>query len=392
MQNTKQNKYSKDNWCVIVPTYNNEKTLSKVISEILKISSNIIVINDGSTDSTSHVLENYTNKITLITHSKNQGKGRALRNGFQHAINNGFHYAITIDSDGQHYPEDIYQFLNEITVNPESLVVGARDMTQDGIPKKSSFGNKFSNFWFWTETGISLSDTQTGFRLYPLDKIKNITFLTNKFEFEIEILVRLAWRDVSVKEIPIKVKYDKYERVSHFRPFQDFARISILNTILFTIALLYYIPLRFLYLLFGKLRIKNLIQEFFNQEGSSLHKSCSVGFGVFMGIIPIWGFQMLVAVFLSYLLKLNKVIVLISSNISIPPFIPFIIFGSYYFGHFLLGGEKLVFSSDIDLQNIQSVLKQYIFGSFLFAIFSGIIFFCFTYLSLNLSDKLRIKK
>ena len=212
------------------------------------------------------------------------------------------------------------------------------------------------------------------------------------FEFEIEILVRLAWRDVSVKEIPIKVKYDIYERVSHFRPFQDFARISILNTILFTIALLYYIPLRFLYLIFGKFQIKNLIQEFFSQEGSNLHKSCSVGFGVFMGIIPIWGFQMLVAVFLSYLLKLNKVIVLISSNISIPPFIPFIIFGSYYFGHFLLGGEKLVFSSDIDLQNIQSVLKQYIFGSLLFAIFSGIIFFCFTYLSLNLSNKLRIKK
>ena len=114
MPNTKQNKSSKDNWCVIVPTYNNEKTLSKVISKIIKISSNIIVVNDGSTDSTNHILENYINKITIITHNKNEGKGRALRNGFSHAINCGFHYAITIDS--------VFSFLSSST----SLRVGGK--------------------------------------------------------------------------------------------------------------------------------------------------------------------------------------------------------------------------------------------------------------------------
>ena len=392
MQNTKQNKFSKDNWCVIVPTFNNEKTLSKVISEIINITPNIIVVNDGSTDNTNQILENYNERITIITHKKNEGKGMALRNGFNLAINNGFNHAITIDSDGQHYPEDIYQFLNEINTDSELLIVGARDMNQDGIPKKSNFGNKFSNFWFWIETGISLSDTQTGFRLYPLNKIKNITFLTNKFEFEIEILVRLAWKDVLIKEIPVKVKYDKHERVSHFRPFQDFARISILNTILFAIALLYYIPLRLLYLFFGKLRIKNAIQEFFSQKGSDFQKSVSVGFGVFMGIVPVWGFQMIAAVFLSYLLKLNKVIVLISSNISIPPFIPFIIFGSLYTGNLIIGGEQLIFSTDINLGDVKPILKQYFIGSIIFAILLGFIFFIFSYLLLNISKKLISKK
>ena len=392
MQNTKENNFTKNNWCVIVPTFNNEKTLLKIISEINNITSNIIVVNDGSTDNTNHILEKYSEKITIITHDKNEGKGKALRNGFNYAINSGFKYAITIDSDGQHYPEDIYQFLNEINTDSESLIVGARDMNQDGIPKKSNFGNKFSNFWFWVETGISLSDTQTGFRLYPLNKIKNITFLTNKFEFEIEILVRSVWKGILIKEIPIKVKYDKDERVSHFRPFQDFIRISILNTILVAIALIYYIPLRLLYLLFGKLKIKNIIQNFFCQKGSDSQKSLSLGFGIFMGIVPIWGFQMLAAVFLAYLLKLNKVIVLISSNISIPPFIPFIIFGSLYTGNFIIGGEKIIFSSDINLDNIQSVLKQYLIGSIIFALLLGFIFSTLSYLLLKISKKLIEKK
>ena len=177
-----------------------------------------------------------------------------------------------------------------------------------------------------------------------------------------------------------------------FRPFKDSTRISILNTVLFIIALLYYIPLRGLYILFGKERIKNIRKEFFSQEGTILQKSLSVGFGVFMGIVPIWGFQMLAALFLSYIFRLNKVIVLLFSNISIPPFIPFILFGSYYAGHLVIGGEELIFSTNIDLEHVQSVLKQYIFGSFLFAIFSGVIFFSFTYLCLMLSNKLFIKK
>ena len=115
-------------------------------------------------------------------------------------------------------------------------------MAQEGVPKKSSFGNKFSNFWFWVETGIWLEDTQSGFRLYPLSYLKEMKFYTKKFEFEIEVIVRAAWQGTSVKNIPIKVKYDETERVSHFRPFKDFTRISIFNTILVLITIFYIMP------------------------------------------------------------------------------------------------------------------------------------------------------
>ena len=185
MQNIKPNNSSEKKWCVIIPTFNNDKTLEKVLKEVLNICKNIIVVNDGSDDNTSQILNNFSDKIDIITHKENKGKGKSLRDAFEYAISKDFKYGITIDSDGQHYPTDINLFIEAISKHPDSIIVGARDMTQDGVPKKSSFGNKFSNFWFWAETGISLSDTQTGFRLYPLNKMKDMIFLTNKFEFEI---------------------------------------------------------------------------------------------------------------------------------------------------------------------------------------------------------------
>lgn len=383
MQSTKENNIVTNKLCVIIPTYNNEQTLEKIISEVLLICSNVIIVNDGSTDKTSQILEKYSSQIYLITHTQNQGKGKSLRDAFDFAINKNFEYAITIDSDGQHFPEDINLFIDKIQQSSDSIIVGARNMNQDGIPKKSSFGNKFSNFWFWVDTGISLSDTQTGFRLYPLNKIRGMRFFTTKFEFEIEVLVRMIWKGVQVKEIPIRVKYDD-ARISHFRPLKDFTRISILNTIFLIIALLFYIPQRFLSLLFGKERIQKIKQEFLSQKGSKLQKSLSIGFGVFMGIVPIWGFQMIVAIFLAYIFKLNKIIVLVFSNISIPPLIPFILFGSYYTGHLLIGGEELIFSTEIGFEHVQSVLKQYLIGSMIVSLILGFIFFIFSYFFMSL--------
>ena len=230
---------------VIVPTYNNERTLKRVLDGVLEYTHSIIVVNDGSTDSTSEILKNYP-QIIQIHLPENKGKGNALAIGFKVAKEKGFKNAITIDSDGQHYPDDIPNFVEALKSESEPvLLIGNRNMSQDGIPKKSSFGNRFSNFWFWFETGIKLEDTQSGYRLYPLAHIPQ-KFYTKKFEFEIEVIVRSAWKGVNVKNIPVKVLYDMNERVSHFRPFKDFTRISILNTVLVTITLFYIIPRNFL--------------------------------------------------------------------------------------------------------------------------------------------------
>ncbi|MCK4407859.1 MAG: glycosyltransferase family 2 protein, partial [Bacteroidales bacterium] len=104
------NKFADKNCCVIIPTYNNCKTLDNVITGVLKFTDNIIIVNDGSTDETESILEKYKN-LLILCYPENKGKGYALRKGFESALEKGFNYAITIDSDGQHSPDDIPVFI-----------------------------------------------------------------------------------------------------------------------------------------------------------------------------------------------------------------------------------------------------------------------------------------
>jgi glycosyltransferase involved in cell wall biosynthesis len=306
--------------CVIVPTYNNHKTLKRVLDSVLLYTTNIIVVNDGSTDETYGILESYP-QLVQIHFPKNSGKGMALRKGFKEAIRLGYDFAITIDSDGQHFASDIPLFLSEISNENPMLLIGSRNMSQVGVPKKSSFGNKFSNFWFWFETGNRLEDTQSGFRLYPLHQIPK-KYFTTKFEFEIEVIVRSAWKGIPVKNIPIQVLYDPAERVSHFRPFQDFTRISILNTVLVFISLFHVKPRDFFRNLKKKGIRKFFLENILESNDSNARKSFSIALGIFIGISPFWGLHTILVFFLAMSFKLNKVISFAFSNISFPPFIP----------------------------------------------------------------------
>lgn len=239
--------------CVLVPTYNNATTLPQVLRNILVFTDQIIVVNDGSTDATLSVVAEFP-EAEIVSYSDNQGKGYALRKGFQQAVRSGYEYAITIDSDGQHYADDLPAFLAMLNEHPNAIIIGSRNMNQASVPGKSSFGNKFSNFWFWVETGIRRNDTQSGYRLYPLKALEHIRFFTRKYEFEIEVIVRAAWNGVDVIEVPVNVFYpEKEKRISHFRPFRDFSRISVLNTVLVTITFLYIRPRDF----FRSLKKKN---------------------------------------------------------------------------------------------------------------------------------------
>jgi glycosyltransferase involved in cell wall biosynthesis len=352
--------------CVIVPTYNNEKTLKRVLASVLAYVGNVIVVNDGSTDGTAAILQGFPEIIT-IHFPKNSGKGMALRTGFRKAIELRYKYAITIDSDGQHFASDIPRFMEAVAGEEDTLFIGWRDMMQDGIPKKSSFGNKFSNFWFLFETGIRLADTQSGFRLYPLRKIPK-KYFTSKFEFEIEVIVRSAWKGISVKNIPIQVLYDPAERVSHFRPFKDFTRISILNTVLVVIALAYIKPRD----LFRSLKKKGLrrflIEDILQSNDSAKKKSLSIALGVFIGISPLWGFQTAAVLFLAFVFKLNKTISFTFSNVSIPPLIPFIIYASLSMGSWVTQ-SKMALNSEtfLTFSGIGNNIQNYLVGSILLA-------------------------
>lgn len=229
--------------CILIPVYNSENLISNVINDCLSTGYPIIIVNDGSTDNTLSVLQQFDNQVNIISYANNKGKGYALKTGFKAAIKMGYDYAITIDADGQHRPSDIHLFIEKITEFPHSLILGCRDFSNPNMPEQNKFANNFSNFWFKIHTFKSLPDTQTGFRLYPLNKIKKFYPLTNRYETELEMLVKSVWHGIRIIPIFINIYYPpKTERLSHFNPKKDFVRISILNTILCFVAIFYGYP------------------------------------------------------------------------------------------------------------------------------------------------------
>lgn len=240
-----QSKFDSLRCCVLIPTYNNSATLKRVLGGVREYTSNLIVINDGSTDQTSEILQEFEH-LEVISLAKNKGKGNALKTGFSKAAALGYDYAISMDSDGQHFPDDLPVFINALEArtpdDPQLLVIGSRQMDDPSVPQKSSFGNRCSSFWYWVETGVKLQDTQCGYRLYPLKTVNELALYTSRFELEIEVIVKAAWEGVEVKNLPVKVLYDPEERVTHFKPFQDVARITLLNIWFVGVALFYILP------------------------------------------------------------------------------------------------------------------------------------------------------
>lgn len=242
--------------CVIIPTYNNAGTIVDVTSRAMEQCRDVIVVCDGCTDNTLELLHAMPQPPVILELKVNRGKGTALKEGFRYAIQQGFAYAITLDGDGQHFPEDIPLLVQANIDNPGALIVGQRKGLESvERSKSSSFANKFSNFWFALQTGHYLSDTQTGYRLYPLKKLHGLSLLTSRYEAELELMVFASWNGVRLVSTPVNVYYPpREERVSHFRPGKDFTRISILNAVLCFLAVVYGLPRAILRLLVTALR------------------------------------------------------------------------------------------------------------------------------------------
>lgn len=232
-------------WCVVIPTYNNAATIGSVVRGVQRYTRDIIVVNDGCTDDTEMLLAGMG--VCVVSYGRNRGKGYALKAGFRKAREMGFDYAVTLDADGQHFADDIPAFVGAAGEHPCSMVVGCRNLAEKGMPAGNTFANRFSNFWFRVQTGVNLPDTQTGFRLYPLRKMGSMWWMTSRYEAELEMLVYAAWAGIRILPVRIKVYYPPAgERVTHFRPVYDFARISLLNTVLCFLAVVYGWPSKLL--------------------------------------------------------------------------------------------------------------------------------------------------
>jgi glycosyltransferase involved in cell wall biosynthesis len=373
--------------CILIPTYNNERTVKKVIEEVKEYTEDLIVINDGSTDSTPALLAGISS-IQLISFEKNRGKGIALREGFKYAVSKGYEFAITLDSDGQHFPHDIPTLIHRLEKEQNILIVGARNMNQKTVPGKSSFGNKFSSFWYWVITGIKLSDTQSGFRLYPIGQYKKMKFYTGKFEFEIEVMVRSAWKGINVTTEPVSVHYGE-DRVSHFRPGPDVFRITMLNTLFVFISFLYVRPINFVVNLRKKKFWDEVKKSIVGSTETNLQKSLSVAFGIFIGIVPIWGFQLVVGIPIAILLRLNIAIVLASANISFPPMNLFIMYLSYRFGAYFVSNPSydLILNFNLTHEDFLSFFYQFLIGGTLLSILAATIIGLISYFILSVFRK-----
>lgn len=246
---------------VLIPTYNNALTVCDIVQRSVAVWPEVLVVDDGSTDDTLPRLRALQQDIAfeILTYVQNRGKGGALKAGFQWAKECGYTHVLTLDADGQHYPEDATVLIEASRQHPEALIVGSRSFTDKNMQGGSVFANKFSNFWFTVQTLRKIPDTQTGYRLYPLDGIGGLRILTARYEAELELLVFTAWRGTPIIPVPVRVYYPApEERVSHFRPTLDFLRITVLNTILCFLAIVYGGPRMLLHSLNHQLSTINL--------------------------------------------------------------------------------------------------------------------------------------
>lgn len=229
--------------CAVIPTYQNAKTLLKVVADVHRVVDTVFVVDDGSNDSTAALLDKATGNERpekVLTHPKNCGKGAALKTGLTYARQQGFRYAVTVDADGQHRADDIPALLKAVEEEPDALVIGSRGLQHENMPAKSTFANRFSNFWFALQTLQRLPDTQSGLRVYPLRRLHGLRWMSARYEAELTLLVFSAWAGVKLLPVPVSVYYPpRDQRVTHFRPGRDFTRISVLNTLLCFLMVVY---------------------------------------------------------------------------------------------------------------------------------------------------------
>lgn len=229
--------------CAVIPTYQNAKTLLKVVADVHRVVDTVIVVDDGSNDGTAALLDKATGNERpekVLTHPKNCGKGAALKTGLTYARQQGFRYAVTVDADGQHRADDIPALLKAVEEEPDALAIGSRGLQHENMPAKSTFANRFSNFWFALQTLQRLPDTQSGLRVYPLQRLHGLRWMSARYEAELTLLVFSAWAGVKLLPVPVSVYYPpRDQRVTHFRPGRDFTRISVLNTLLCFLMVVY---------------------------------------------------------------------------------------------------------------------------------------------------------
>lgn len=314
-------------WCGI-PVYNNAGTIADVVTRCRRQIADVVVVDDGSTDADLRELLKPLD-VHVVRHPKNLGKGAALLTAFDFAAERGGRYMVTLDGDGQHFPEDIPEFVSRLS--PETILIGSRREVIGNMPHSSRFGREFSDFWICIESGAVVSDTQSGFRAYPLGAIRELELQSRHYNLEVEVVTRAVWAGLKIGSVPIRVRYlEGTERVSSFRPVADNARISGMHTRL-VLRQLMPVPHRRLALdpqpgpvpeyrargeeLFA--RVRYLCME----NSTPLGLAAAVAVSALLGIL-LWPWGGIAVGYVAVRLHLNKVLALATLAMCVPKSLP----------------------------------------------------------------------
>lgn len=369
----------------VAPSYNNAVTVLGVLERIVQDGHKLIVINDGSTDGTRELLDGWAAArpgATVHHHRENKGKAAALHSGFTLARELGYTHVVTMDTDGQLLPEEIGSLLDVARQHPHALIVGARQDQIENCPSRSLVGRKVSNLLIRMESGVRVTDSQCGLRVYPLDLVREARCREGRFSFETEVITRAGWAGYDVIGVPVTCTYlPPGQRVSHFKPWLDTFRAIRMHLYLLLVAMLPWSRRTRPDETAQPLTIRRRLHDFgawlnpmhvwreLRRGGSADRASFSAGFaiGVFIANLPIYGLQTLAGVYTARRLHLHPLSVVAGSQISTPPIGPALIFAAIVLGHMILHGAwphlahydpKLM-----SLSMIGSILLEWTLGS-----------------------------
>jgi glycosyltransferase involved in cell wall biosynthesis len=302
-------------WCGI-PVFNNAGTIVEIVRRCREQIADVVVVDDGSTD--ADLRESLAPLgVTVIRHPVNRGKGAALLTAFDFARQHGAEYLISLDGDGQHFPEDIPKFLAQL--NPETILIGVREQIVGEMPGSSRFGREFSDFWICVESGGQASDTQSGFRAYPLRQIAALNLASRHYNMEVEVVTRAIWAGLKIQSVPIRVQYlPKEKQVSSFRPVLDNARISMVHTRLVLRQLL---PIPHRRIVASEHRAALSWQSILFENSSALGLAAAAALSFLMGIV-LWPWGVIAVAYVAIRLHLNKIVSLIVLALCMPRRLP----------------------------------------------------------------------
>ena len=210
--------------CVLIPSFNEAKTIGQIIKDLKTKSLAVCVVDDGSKDATADIARR--EGAVLIQNPKNMGKGAALRNGFSHILKGDFDAVLIMDGDGQHTIEDVDRFIAEEKYLGADMIIGNRMLDTSSMPGHRAITNRFMSTMISRISGQYVPDTQCGFRLIKREVLQNIKLESSNYEIESEMILKAARAHFNIESLPIKTVY-KDER-SKINPIMDTIRFIIL--------------------------------------------------------------------------------------------------------------------------------------------------------------------